>query len=218
MGSQLSAISPFKRNHLIGLSGTDNLSGASSVTSWTDKSFNPYSPACNSSLITRYLVLSDNDSVHSESQTSSRRANSSANPRGERGFSQGSFQNNVQIAPNQYNSGLNLLRRNSGQNSSGFGDISPKVLPHSGSGYIPSGSDLAAFYSSDDNLNDSSQVSEGRSNTLSLNRLESKTGTGKSLFFRKQSSRGLGGGGFAGATTMGQLMNKSKFCQDYNYQ
>ena len=47
MGSQLSAISPFKRNHLIGHSG-DNISGASSVTSWTDKSFNPYSPACNS--------------------------------------------------------------------------------------------------------------------------------------------------------------------------
>lgn len=50
LGSQLSAISPFKRNNLIGHSG-DNLSGASSVTSWTDKSFNPFSPACNSNIL-----------------------------------------------------------------------------------------------------------------------------------------------------------------------
>jgi hypothetical protein len=74
IGSQLSAISPFKRNHLIGLSGGDNLSAASSVTSWTDKSFNPYSPACK--IIFKHdrsVVLSDNDSVHSDSYSGRRR-------------------------------------------------------------------------------------------------------------------------------------------------
>lgn len=43
--------------------------------------------------------------------------------------------------------------------------FSPKVIPHTGSGYIPSGNELAGFYSSDENNinNDSSQQSEGKS-------------------------------------------------------
>ena len=47
--------------------------------------------------------------------------------------------------------------------------------------------------------------------------LGSRTGTGKSLFFRKQSSRGLArapGNTLGTGNNLGQLMNKSKFCQD----
>ena len=45
--------------------------------------------------------------------------------------------------------------------------MSPKILGNSGSGYITGGNDVAGFYSSDENIiNDSSQVSEGKSKLL----------------------------------------------------
>ena len=112
-----------------------------------------------------------------------------------------------------------LLRTNSGQNLPGLGDISPKILANSGSGYITGGNDVAGFYSSDDNIiNDSSQISEGKSKLfIKIRLLGSRTGTGKSLFFRNQSSRGLArapGNGIGTGNNLGQLMNKSKFYQD----
>lgn len=69
--SQLSAISPFKRNNLINQSA-DNLSQTSSVSSWTDRSYNNInSPASKAfqNLKANNIVLSDTDSIKSEGRS-----------------------------------------------------------------------------------------------------------------------------------------------------
>lgn len=79
-GSQLSAISPFKRNHLLGHGG-DNQSMTSSVSSWTDKSYNPYSPAGESQSLIN-ADLSDNESASCKSEICSNLGKSSKPRRG----------------------------------------------------------------------------------------------------------------------------------------